>query len=83
MSKRAYQSTFVLEKKVGDKAGVFIEWVGDFPSDTTARHLLNSGAIYRLSKTEQIDFHIGAGLNKEAPSFVFGLGYSYRFDRLF
>jgi hypothetical protein len=83
VSKQVYQSTFVVERKVGEKAGVFIEWVGDFPSGDGARHVLNSGAIYRLSKTEQIDFHIGAGLNKDSPSFVFGLGYSYRFDRLF
>ena len=82
-SKQAYETTLVLERKVDENAGMFIEWVGDFPSEVGARHLLNSGAIYRLSKTEQIDFHIGAGLNKDAPSFVFGLGYSYRFDRLF
>jgi len=82
-SKQVYESTLVLERKFGEKAGVFIEWIGDFPSAATARHLLNSGTIYRLSKTEQVDFHIGAGLNKEAPSLVVGLGYSYRFDRLF
>jgi hypothetical protein len=69
VSKQAYESTLALERKVGNKAGVFIEWVGDFPSDAGARHLFNSGAIYRLSKTEQIDFHIGAGLNKYAPKF--------------
>jgi hypothetical protein len=83
VSKQTYESTLVLERKVGEMAAVFIEWVGDFPSDAGARHLLNSGGIYRLSKTEQIDFRIGAGLNKDAPSFVFGLGYSYRFDRLY
>jgi hypothetical protein len=83
VSKQAYETTLVLERKVGEKVDVFIEWVGDFPSDAAARQLLNSGAIYRLSKNEQIDFHIGAGLNNDAPRFVFGLGYSYRFDRLF
>jgi hypothetical protein len=72
-----------VERKVGEKAAVFIEWVGDFPSDAPARHLANSGAVLYLSKTEQIDFRIGSGLNKEAPSLVFGIGYSYRFDRLF
>ena len=77
MSKEVYQSTFVVERKVGEKAAVFIEWVGDFPSDEPARHLPNSGAVLHLSKTEQIDFHIGAGLDKEALSFVFGIGYSY------
>lgn len=83
LSKQIYQSTFVLERKLGEKAGVFVEWVGDFPSNETASHLLNSGGLYRLSKTEQIDFHVGAGLNSAAPSFVFGIGYSRRFDRLF
>jgi hypothetical protein len=33
VSKEVYQSTFVVERKVGEKAAVFIEWVGDFPSD--------------------------------------------------
>jgi hypothetical protein len=83
VSREVYQSTLVLERKIGEKAAVFVEWIGDFPSDAPAGHLLNSGAIYRLSNTEQIDFHIGAGLNAEVPRFVFGLGYSYRFDRLF
>jgi hypothetical protein len=52
---QVYETTLVLERKLGERAGVFIEWVGDFPSEAGARHLLNSGAIYRLSKTEQID----------------------------
>jgi hypothetical protein len=81
-SKEVSQATLVLERKLGEKAAVFIEWVGEFPSAAPASHLVNSGAIYRLSKTEQIDFHIGTGLNAEAPSFVFGVGYSYRFDKL-
>ena len=83
VSKLASQSTFVLEKKVDEKVSLFIEWVGDFPDGESVSHLLNSGGTYRLSKVEQIDFHIGTGLNPAAPAFVFGLGYSYRFDRLF
>jgi hypothetical protein len=77
------QSTFVVERKFGDKASVFLEWIGEFPTDAPASHLLNSGALYRISKNEQLDFHIGAGLNAQAPSFIFGIGYSYRFDKLF
>jgi hypothetical protein len=83
LSKEVYQSTFVLERKLGDKTALFIEWIGEFPSGAPPSHALNSGAIYRLSNVEQIDFHLGAGLNAQAPGFVFGLGYSYRFDRLF
>lgn len=83
LSKEVYQSTFVLERKLGDRAALFVEWIGEFPGGAPASHALNSGAIYRLSNVEQIDFHLGAGLNAQAPGFDFGLGYSYRFDRLF
>jgi hypothetical protein len=34
----------LLDKKVGEKIGVFIEWIGDFRSDEAASHLLNAGA---------------------------------------
>jgi hypothetical protein len=40
-------------------------------------------AVSSPQQVEQIDFHSGTGPNKDAPSFVFGLGDSYRFDRLF
>jgi hypothetical protein len=42
--KQVYQFTFVVERKVGEKAAVFIEWVG--ASDEPARHLLNSGPVF-------------------------------------
>ena len=47
------------------------------------RHLFNSGGGYRITDTQQIDFHIGIGLNDNAPAYIFGVGYSFRFDRLF
>src|SRR5215469_4587388 len=46
-------------KKVGEKAALFVEWIGEFPSEAPASHLLNSGGVYRISITEQIDFHLG------------------------
>ena len=46
-------------------------------------YLINSGGGYRITNTQQIDFHVGIGLNDNAPSYVFGIGYSFRFDRLF
>jgi Putative MetA-pathway of phenol degradation len=50
---------------------------------SAAIHLLNSGGAYRLTPTQQIDFRIGLGLNRNAPNWVFGLGYSIRRDGLF
>ena len=43
----------------------------------------DSGGGYRITNTQQIDFHIAFGLNDNAPSYIFGIGYSFRFDRLF
>jgi hypothetical protein len=77
------EATFVLEKDVGDRADVFIEYVGDYPDHAGPSHLINSGATYRLTRTQQIDFHLGFGLNHNAPSYIFGIGYSFRLDSLF
>ena len=45
--------------------------------------MFKSGGAYRLSPTQQIDFHIAVGLNRYAPVYVIGLGYSLRLDGLF
>jgi hypothetical protein len=38
---------------------------------------------YRITDTQQIDFHIAVGLNRDAPAYIFGIGYSLRLDGLF
>jgi hypothetical protein len=81
--KVAFEPTFVIEKQIGARADVFVEYIGDFRQHAGPGHLLNSGAAYRLTPTQQLDFHIGFGLNHNAPSMIFGLGYSFRFDNLF
>ena len=48
-----------------------------------ANHLINSGGVYRLTPTQQIDFHVAFGLNRKAPDTIFGVGYSFRLDGLF
>ncbi len=45
--------------------------------------LLNWGGLYRLSPTQQVDFHVALGLNHNAPSYIVGIRYSVRFDDLF
>jgi Putative MetA-pathway of phenol degradation len=76
------ESTFVLEKSVSDRADLFVEYVGDYPERGAPRLLLNSGAMYRLTPTQQIDLHVAFGLDRNAPAVVFGVGYSFRIDRL-
>jgi hypothetical protein len=45
--------------------------------------LFNSGAVYRVTPAQQIDVHVGFGLNRNAPDYVVGVGYSFRLDGLF
>ena len=75
--------TFVVEREVGTNADLFVEYVGDYPNHDVPRQFINSGATYRFTRTQQIDFHAGLGLTSRYPAYFFGLGYSVRFDSLF
>ena len=75
--------TFVVEREVGAHADLFVEYVGDYPNHGAPSQLINTGGAYRLTATQQVDFHAGFELNKKSPSYFFGLGYSVRFDSLF
>src|SRR5258708_6802574 len=77
------QATFVIEREIGPHADLFVEYVGDYPNVGRASHLINAGGAYRVTRTQQVDFHLGGGLNHAAPGYFFGLGYSIRFDGLF
>jgi Putative MetA-pathway of phenol degradation len=57
--------------------------VGDYPEGGGPSLLLNSGVAYHLDRTQQVDFRIAFGLNHNAPSYVVGVGYSWRLDGLF
>ena len=80
---RTTEATFAIEKKVTEKMSLFVEYVGDYPESASPSQLLNSGGLYRLSSTQQIDFHIAFGLNHNTPSSIVGVGYSFRLDGLF
>ena len=83
ISKRVTEITFVIEKKVTERASLFVEYVGDYPESGSPAQFLNSGGLYRFSPNQQLDFHVALGLNHNAPSYVIGVGYSVRFDELF
>ena len=82
-SNAAYQLTFSVEREVGAHADLFAEYVGDYPNHDGPRHVLNLGGAWRVTATQQVDFHTGVGFNSRSPSYFFGLGYSFRFDSLF
>ena len=75
--------TLVLERKLGSRAEVFVEYVADVRSGGPTSQLVNSGLAYRVTPTQQIDFHVAFGLDRSAPNWIVGVGYSFRLDRLF
>jgi outer membrane putative beta-barrel porin/alpha-amylase len=82
-AKSITETTFVVEKKLTERFSAFTEYVGDYPQGQSAIQMLNSGGMYRLTKTQQLDFHFAVGLNHNAPTYTIGLGYSFRIDGLF
>jgi hypothetical protein len=83
VSPRVTETTFSIEKKVSERASLFVEYVGDYPENAGASQMLNSGGSYHLSQTQQVDFHVALGLNHNAPNYLVGVGYSFRIDGLF
>ena len=77
------EATLSLEREFGENADLFVEYVGDYPDHSASQLMLNSGGAWRFTHTQQLDFHIAVGLNNNAPHYIFGLGYSFRFDGLF
>ena len=78
--KFSYQSTLVIEKEFGERSFLFVEYVGNFPTIGRNSQLINSGGGYRIDDHHQIDFHVALGLDRSAPNYIFGLGYSFRLD---
>jgi hypothetical protein len=76
------EATFVIEKKISEKISMFAEYVGDYPSRGAGVALFNVGGGYLLSRTEQIDFHMAFGLNRNSPNYIIGVGYSFRLDNV-
>ncbi|WP_245331772.1 transporter [Bradyrhizobium sp. NAS80.1] len=82
-NKQITETTFVIEKKLTEKMSVFTEYVGDYPAGGSPSQLMNSGGLYHLTPTQQLDFHFAIGLNHNAPRYIVGVGYSFRVDGLF
>jgi Putative MetA-pathway of phenol degradation len=82
-TKRVTETTFVVEKKLTEKFSLFTEYVGDYPEGNIPSQLINSGGLYHLTPNQQIDFHFAFGLNHNAPTYIVGIGNSFRVDGLF
>jgi hypothetical protein len=77
-----FEPTFSLERAFGPAAEMFIEYVGEYDHQRP-RHALDTGGAWRFTKTQQVDFHAGFGLNRASIYYYFGVGFSFRLDGLF
>lgn len=61
----------------------FLEYGAFIPSEGKSTHYVQGGALYLLTKRQQLDVRMAAGLNKQSSDFLVGFGYSFRVDGLF
>jgi hypothetical protein len=72
------ESTFLLDRQLTKPWDAFVEYAGDFPENGGPRHLLHFGTALKITKEQQIDFHVGVGLSSAAVDHLIGIGYSFR-----
>jgi hypothetical protein len=77
-----FESTFSLERAFGPAADMFVEYVGDYDHERPSQ-VLDTGGAWRFTRTQQLDFHVGFGLNRSSVDHYLGIGYSFRLDGLF
>jgi len=66
------------------KLSVYGEYYALYPSGSDdpeigPRHTFNTGILYLLTNNLQLDWRVGAGLNRHADDFFTGVGLSFRF----
>ena len=77
-----FEPTLSLERALWPAGDLFVEYVGEYPNHARPAHILDAGGSWRVTKVQQLDFHIGFGLNSSSPNHFFGIGYSFRLDSL-
>ena len=77
-----FEPTLSIEREIGADGDLFAEYVADY-DHTRPSQLLDGGGSWRITRTEQLDFHAGVGLNSSTVDRYFGIGYSLRLDHLF
>lgn len=78
-----FEPTLSLERDIGPTHDLFVEYVGDYPNHARPSQILDGGGSWQVTRLQQLDFHVGFGLNSNSPDHFFGIGYSVRFDGLF
>jgi hypothetical protein len=76
------ESTFLVDRQLTKPWDAFIEYAGDFSENGGPRHLLHFGTALKITRQQQIDFHVGVGLSSAAVDHLIGIGYSFRIQAI-
>jgi hypothetical protein len=76
------ESTFLFDRQLTKPWDAFVEYAGDFPENGGPRHLLHFWTALKITKQQQIDFHVGGGLSSAAVDHLIGIGYSFRIQAI-
>jgi len=71
-----------LGKNLAKSVDMAVEYGGMY-SHQQPMQVLDTLGEWRVTRTQQLDFQAGFGLNRNSVDHFFGIGYSFRFDRLF
>jgi hypothetical protein len=76
------ESTFYIEKQITKPWDAFAEYAGDYAQSGGSKELAHFGTAYKLTPTNQVDFHFGFGLSRATPTRFFAVGYSVLFGNV-
>jgi hypothetical protein len=71
------EAAILLDRQLTGPWDAFVEYAGDFAEHGGPRHLLHFGTALKVTKRQQLDFHVGVGLSPAAVDHFVGIGYSF------
>lgn len=73
------QFTFLVDRQITGPWDAFVEYGGEYVQRGGPEHEVHFGTSFKVTKRQQVDFHVGVGLSSAAPDHFVGMGYSFRF----
>lgn len=72
-------NAFGVSLPVNERTSGYVEYYGNYGSDSGTEHYINGGIAYLPELNMQLDVNGGFGLNDNAADFFVGFGIAYRF----
>jgi hypothetical protein len=72
----------LLDRQLTGPWDAFVEYAGDFSEHGGPRNLLHFGTTFKITRHQQIDFHVGVGSTAGTTFHFLGFGYSFRFQAI-